>query len=172
MAYSRVEDLLLGDLILPRTVSKEQFVQSAADEIEAKLGFIYKTPLAPCVVPEGFPEVDPEFKHLPSHEQKLVASINNRLASGRLIMTLDTAGEQTTLHAYGFRLVKEALDELHMVANGEVDLTACRQDPSNVSGGIDRVPSVLNEDEESLLLGFQNTVLRADPWWSRPGKVT
>lgn len=170
MTYSKADDLLIGDLILPKNVNRDKVVQDAADEIDAKLGWIYKTPLAPCEVPAGFPEQEPEFKHLPRHEQLLLKSINNRLASGRLILSLDTAGQQTTLHAYGYRLQKDALDELHLIANGSVEMTACRAE--GVEGGEDRVPSIIHHDEESLLLGFEETVMRGVPWYTRPGKVT
>lgn len=171
MLYSKVEDLLLGDLIIPRTVSKDKFIEDASDEMDAKLGWMYATPLAPCEVPADATETEPTFEHLPRHERLLLKSICNRLASGRLILTLDAAGEQTTLHAYGYRLVQDALGELNMLANGEVELSACPPLAGTVAGGDDRVPEVYNEDEESLLLGFQNTVLRGQSWWTKPGSL-
>lgn len=172
MSYCEVEDLLIGDIILPANVKPERFIQSASDEIDAKLGWTYKTPLAPSEVPVGASEQEPEFKHLPRHERLLIISICARLASGRLIMTLDTAGEQTTLHAYGFRLVKEALDELHQVANGVVELVAAKADPSTLAGVGDVAPSVSNYDDESLLLGFEKTVMKGVPWYSEPGSLS
>lgn len=171
MRYCEVEDLLIGDLILPATVKPERFIQSASDEIDAKLGWTYKTPLAPLTVPAGSGDLVPEFKHLPRHERLLIVSICARLASGRLIMTLDTAGEQTTLHAYGFRLVKEALDELHTVSNGAVELIAAKQDPSTLAGESDTAPSIKNYDDESLLLGFEMNVMKRIPWYTEPGAL-
>lgn len=154
MAYSAVGDLLTGDMLISSRIDKQKFVDDAADEIDAKLGWIYETPI--------------EMASLPRHQALLLKQINNKFASGRLILTLDIAGEQTTLHAYGLRLIREATDELLLIANGTLDLEADRAD---VAAAPDNTIRALNHDEESLLLGFEESVLRGRPWYSRPGKV-
>lgn len=141
-------------------VNKQKFVDDAADEIDSKLGFLYAT--VPLIVDPALPGA------LPRHERLLLKNINNRLASGRLILTLDIAGEDTTLHAYGWSLVRDSLRELMLVANGEVLLTA----PRITATKRDERPAVNNHDQESLLLGFEETVMRGRPWYSRPGRVT
>lgn len=156
MAYSAESDLLTGDMMISARVSKAKFINDAADEIDAKIGWIYETPI---------PVAD-----LPRHQALLLKQINNKLASGRLILTLDIAGEQNSLHAYGYRLVREATEELNLIANGVVDLDAPRLDVEVTAN--DLTPAIRNHDQESLLLGFEETVLRGTPWWSRPGKVS
>lgn len=159
MAYSEVSDLMIGDTIIGGGVSKQAFINAAADEIDSKIGWLYVTPVA---IP-GSPA-------LPRHEVLLLKGINNKLATGRLILTLDIAGEGTTLHAYGARLVKEAMDELLLVANGTLDLT-CPRIPLTATQASNRVPGVINLDEESLVLPFVKTVHGGIPWQTRPGEV-
>lgn len=160
MAYSEVSDLLTGDLMISARIDKQKVVQDAADEIDAKLGWLYQVP----VVIEGGPS------GVNRHQVLLLKQINNKLASGRLILSLHIAGEDNSLHAYGLRLVKEATEELLLIANGTLDLRAPRNE--NISPTGDRVATIHNHDEESLLLGFEETVLRGVPWYSRPGQVT
>lgn len=167
MPFSKVEDLLLGDILVSQHVDKQSFVDEAANEMLAKLGFIYALPLAPVGTD---PVTDESWLELPMHEVLTLKTINNRLASGRLILTLDAAGEGTQLHAYGWSLVQEALGELMVLANQDVDLTAIKLTLTS-SGQSDMSPSVRNHDEESLLLGFENTVMRGVPWYSIPGEV-
>ena len=160
--------MLIGAITISDKVNKQNFINEAADEIDSKLGFIYRLPLAPAdvVTPDGN-----SWMELPRHEVLLLKTISNRLATGRLILSIDTAGEQTQLHAYGWYLVQEALAELMALANQVVDLTAVKI-PLSESGQSDMTASVRNHDEESLLLGFENTVMRGEPWYSIPGQVS
>jgi hypothetical protein len=167
MAYSDASDLLIGDVIISGSIDKEQFIQGAADEIDSKIGWLYQTPIKV----EGDPSADPPIPALPRHEALLLKGINNKLASGRLIMALDVAGEQTTLHAYGARMVKEAMDELLMIANGDIDLHAPRNEDAAIPVE-NRIPGVAQEDDESLLLGFVSTVHKGRPWRTEPGKIS
>jgi len=155
MTYSTVDDLLTGDLLISQKVDKQKFVQDAADEMDSKLGFLYELPLAPCVTdpPPAVPAT------LEPHEILLLKGINNKLASGRLILTLDIAGEETVLHAYGLRLITEAMNDLMLVANGNVLLSACRQE---MVAGLrsNRTPLCVNRDEESAQDMFESAVMR------------
>lgn len=176
MAYSEVGDLLLGDMVLGPTVNKQQFVDSAADDMNGKLGVIYKLPLqtTESVSPDGDSwKTDPGA--LPEYQQLLLKGCNNKMASGRLILTLDTAGEQTTLHAYGKSLIDEAMAELYCLANGDVDLSAVKTDVAPVTGG-KKTPGIKQYDEESLLLGFETNVMGVErpfsKWYTRPGQVS
>lgn len=156
--YSIVGDLLIGDLLISASVDKQSFVNDAADEMDSKLGYIYKLPLEP---------VSPATQ-LPDFQVKLLKSINNRLASGRLILTLDIAGEGSQLHAYGWSLVRDARADLMRIANGDVDLYAVRSDVD--LGKIpSRTPAIHNYDSESLVTVYENTIHRSDPWYARPG---
>lgn len=161
MAYSKEEDLLLGDMVINPSLDRQKFIDDAADEIDAKLGWLYVLPLTPIA-----PAVS-----LPGYQLLTLKGINNKLASGRLILTLDIAAEGSQLHAYGWQLVREAREELMILANGEAPLAATRipPDPSTGITGADKIPSVKNYDEESLLTAYEYTVHRSEPWWVQPG---
>jgi hypothetical protein len=163
VAYCTTDDLLLGDLQLGKRFDPQKYVDGAADEIDSKLGWLYETPL---VAANGG-----SFSLLPRHQRLLISGINIKLASGRLILATAIGGEDNQLHAYGASLVREATAELMLIANGDVTLDADTPgagSPANTTHG----PALHNEDEESLLLGFTNTVMRREPWWTQPGKVT
>lgn len=146
MGYSEVGDLLLGDLVISSDVSPQKFVNDAADEMDSKIGWIYETPLI--------------LENLLRHEGLLIKGVNNRLASGRLILTLDIAGEGTALHAYGLRLVTEANGDLLLIANGQVDLSAPKipvpgQNKNNT-------PSISSRDAASAVDAFEDRFMRPD----------
>lgn len=161
MAYSSEDDLLIGDMMLPMGFDKAKYITSATDEINGKLGFVYKLPLEPL----------PGLGSIPDYQTILLKTISNKLASGRLIMDVSAAGERQTIHAYARRLVDEAMNDLMCIANGDIDLSAVRRVPVDAQQDDRMVATVKNQDEESLLLGFENTVLRSEPWYSRPGAV-
>lgn len=161
MAYSSTEDLLVGDLAWSPRLPPSKFVDGAAEEIDTKLAVLYKLPLEK----DGLP------LSVNSWELRLLKQINNKLASGRAIMAFSVSSEDTAVHAYGSSLVREALSELMLVANGELLLDAQRVDSTVTVSAMSRVPETINHDEESLLLGFENTVLKGKPWYSRPGAL-
>lgn len=155
MPYSNADDLLTGDLLISQKVDKGKFVSDAAEEIDSKLGFIYVLPLT----------------GLELHETLLLKQINNKLASGRLILTLDIAGEGTVLHAYGLRLITEAMNDLMLLANGAVQLGAPRT-PLETGSRPNKTPKVFNHDEESAVDIFESAVMRrgeTGTW--QPGEV-
>jgi len=148
--YSEVTDLLLGDLIISASVDKQKFVNDAAEEMDAKIGWRYETPIP--MTGTGAP---------PRHQLLLLKSINNKLASGRLILTLDVAGEGTTLHAYGYFLIKEATQELLLIANGDIELTGVTLTELEDAAGLDaRSIGIAQYDDMSLLSGFEESVMR------------
>lgn len=155
--YSAVDDLILADLQVADSVDKEKFVLSAQEEIDSKIGFLYALPLP--------------FEGMPYHERILLKQINNKLASGRLILTLDIAGEETALHAYGLRLITEAMNELMCIANGDVDLTAPQTNPDQATADLNKLPSIVNRDAESAVDQWENHVMRGQPSYWRPGEV-
>lgn len=155
MSYSEEADLLTGDIGISDNVDLQKVVDDAAEEIDSKIGFVYALPLP--------------FASLPLHQKLLLKQINNKLASGRLILQLSIGGEDTALHAYGLRMVTEAREELMLVANGQVDLDAPRvSTPSNSDGS----PLIHNSDEESAVDIFEAHVHRGEPSYWRPGAVT
>jgi hypothetical protein len=167
MAYSTVADLLLGDIVLNPALNKQKAVDDAAEEMDSKLGWLYALPLAPVGTD---PVTATSWEALPDHQVLLLKHINNKLASGRLVMALAMPGEQSSLHAYGWNLVKEATAELLLLANGSVLLEAIPLTDTIITSAT-LAPATINYDSESLLAGFENTVLRGTPWYSRPGTV-
>lgn len=152
--YCTTSDLFVGEsVMLPETLDLDHEIASAADEMDAFLGFVYVLP----------------FVGLPDYQVKLLKSINMKIASGRILLQLYGDGEGTVLHAYGLRLLSEGQDLLMKLANGEVDLAAERV----VATTLDAVrgPAVKNADEESAVDIFEAVVMRGQDGYWNPGKV-
>lgn len=105
--YSEEGDLLIGDLPLGSAYPPAKFLEAASDEIDSYLGRVYDVPID---------TTESEVVRL------TLKRINNWLASGRLIMSVATAGQDSELHAYGWSLVKQAMDEIQMILTGDLDL--------------------------------------------------
>jgi hypothetical protein len=150
-AYCDKEDLLLGDLEVGPSVALETYVNAAAEEMNSRLGFVYKVPIEP----------KPPETALATHEGLLLKDINRKLATGRLILAMAQAGEDNNEHAYGASLVKDALYSLNLLTSRQIDLVTAVLAEGNTAGG-DTSPLVHNHDEESLVDGFEHTVLRSE----------
>jgi hypothetical protein len=146
--YSSVEDLLTGNVPLPTYLDPQKFVNDAAKEIDSKIGFLYVTPV----------NVSTDIEKPVSRPVRLLLErINNHLASGRLLMALDSAGEDTRVHAYALRLVDEASMALEAIASGKIDLDGA---PKLDEGDDVRPTSVLigNLDAESNVEAFYDRI--------------
>lgn len=147
--YADVSDLRKGDIPLPSYMGDgSDYINSAAEEIDAQLGHIYVTPIEiDAAVPLNRPAI------------LLLKKMNWLIASGRLILNLATAGEQPSLHSYGLRMLNEGLALLEQVADGKIVLTGATvidtgsADPESFSG-----PKIINEDSSSLVEGFYDFV--------------
>jgi phage gp36-like protein len=109
VAYSAVDDLLLGNIPLPPGDKAKRAVDRAADEIDAALGTRYVVPIRP----------------LGQQQRQVLAlmlTINNWLASGRLIEELTASSQTVELHAYARQLINEALKALSSILSGEIIL--------------------------------------------------
>lgn len=137
MAYSVVGDLLIGDVQVGTFLSPQSFVDEAADEMNARIGMLYELPLPTT---------------LPTHLLILLKLINNRIASGRLIMAAAVGGEDRELHAYGESLVRDAYDDLKKILDGAIALDGAeKRDTGNYGHG----PSVNGGDEVSWVSVFE-----------------
>lgn len=105
--YSVIADLLIGDVTVDDTV-KQRHVNQAADEVDSILGFLYPTPFTEGAVSR------PGWL--------LIKRLANFIASGRLLLEIDQAGEEQMVHAYGKSLLQQATDAMEMVLNGAVNL--------------------------------------------------
>ena len=114
-AYCISSDLPLGQLTgrLPVEISVNNYMNAAADHIDARLGFMYLTPFDV----EG-------VGSLPSHQVKLLKGINAKRAAGQIILAATIATEDNVLQQYGLWLIQEADIELQAIQNGDVRLAA------------------------------------------------
>jgi hypothetical protein len=152
MPYCIDTDLMLGNLPIASGVSIPRYIQDAADEIDTCISRLYKTPVV-----FGTSLLQEQYRAT----ILLLKRINSHLASGRMIMALDSSGEETQLHAYGKSLVDGALKVLEMIENRELDLEGA--DPNTNLPSIDVHPYgiVFQLDEVSLVESFYAA---HDPW--------
>lgn len=162
MAYCDADDLLVGDIEYGQ-VDPIAYVNRAAEEIDAKLGFKYRVPIVALGTP-------PWNGTLAANEQLILKSINARLATGRMLCAVFASAEDNSSHAYGRSLIREAQDDLAAIMSGVVDLTSAQlaDVPTVIE---DKLPSIHNHDEESLVDAWENTVMRGVPSWTRPGEL-
>ena len=141
MAYCDPDDLLKGDIPWPaRFGNGQEMVNLAAEQIDSMIGHIYVTPVVIIV---------PPAENRPS--QLLLKHINLLLASGRMVLDMAAGGEDNDLHAYGQRLLEEALNMLAKIVKGEIQLTgATRIDEAKSQTG----PMITNEDAVSMVEDF------------------
>jgi hypothetical protein len=102
--YCDTDDLLVGDVLLGPNQNLSVWVDSAAEEMDSKLGFRYQVPIAP----------KPPATILAKHELLLLKDINKKLASGRFLLAQAQGSEEGQEHAYGRALVNDALNSLSM----------------------------------------------------------
>jgi hypothetical protein len=164
MGYCEPDDINVGNLMLPEGESRQPFIDEASDEIDGKLGWLYQTPI--------------DLDSLKYYERMMLKTICRKLAGGRMITTMAIPDESGSLNAYGARLLKEGLDELHAIASGDVPLSAARADLEGDSTSPDggghgavgaRTPSVSGHDSESLVAQFERSVYGGVPSYAVPG---
>lgn len=148
MAYSTKDDLRIGDIRLPvRYGDGSSFVVSAAEEIDAQLGHIYVTPFViDAQVAQNRPAI------------LILKKINNLIASGRLIMDMAASQEDTTLHAYGWAMLKEGLELLKALQSRSILLTGSTL--IDYDGDGQKTPTgplIHNVDTESRVEGFYDS---------------
>jgi len=136
MPYCVPGDLPLGQLSgrLPIEISVNSYINSAADHIDGRLGFMYLTPFDV----EG-------LGSLPSHQVKLLKGINAKRAAGQIILAATIATEDSVLQQYGLWLIQEADIELQAIQSGEVKLNA----PLVSSDGLPLNPTADPDDADA-----------------------
>lgn len=154
-AYCVDTDLLLGAIPTPAGVSKTQFVQDAADEIDSYIGQLYLTP------------VNLEDPELSRPVKLLLKRLNVHLATGRLILAVTSNDEDDRLHAYGRNLIREALELLKAIAAG----TFLLEGVPAAEHLTPKATTVLihNEDAESSVEAFYNRVANPGYFYSGIG---
>lgn len=150
MAYCATADLVLGDIPLPGYINTSERVNDAADEIDSRIGYIYQTPIN---IEQGSPVERPA--------RLLLKRINSHLASGRILLAIAAPSEQTSLHAYGWSLVKESLDALEQIKDGDIVLEGAPTAENAVQPAA-TVPLISNLDPESSVEAFYNRIANPD----------
>lgn len=113
VAYCTTADLLIDtELMLPAGISKESFVQRAADEIDVKISRLYATPVV----------FNAEGQTTYSATLKVLKMINAHLATGRLILAMNAGDNDNTMNTYGVSLIREAQMILQRIADQEIIL--------------------------------------------------
>ncbi len=149
-AYSLVTDLLIGDVQLGALLDAQMFVNDAADEMNVRIGMVYDLPLPVS---------------MPVHIRTLLKMINNRIASGRLIMSAAVGGQMRELHAYGESLVRDAYADLEKILNGTIPLDgAVVKENGNQSLG----PSIISGDAYSAVTAFERFAYPEYPGLAEP----
>lgn len=151
MPYSTKDDLLLGQIPLPSYLDADTYISNAAEEIDAIIGMTYVTPVSIQETPATRPS------------KLILKKANNFLATGRIIMAIDSGGEDSQLHSYGRYLVSQAELIVKNIASGEFSLVGAQ--PLN-PGGTGNAPSITNEDSESIVGAFYNNFNKED--WPFP----
>lgn len=135
--YSTVEDLLTADVAFSRSLDKGKFVQDATDEIDSVIGSRYATPV-------NMSDSGPVARH----SRLLLKRINVHLSTGRMILAVASATEQSSVHAYGARLVRDAVVALNKIADGTVLLVGAPLVEGQIEGQAG--PSAYQPDESAV----------------------
>lgn len=145
--YSAESDFLLGNIPLPSWTSGQKYIADAQKEIDSVVGFMYETPLD---LSNSSAIVRPA--------RLLVSRISNYLASGRLIMAVAAGSEKDSMHAYGAKLVSDALEILEKIGCGEIVLTGAVPLPGQEKPFAG--PQISNVDSESNVEAFYDRIGR------------
>jgi len=131
--YCERDDLLLGDMTVGPTINLYDYINGAADEMDASLGQRYTLPLNLTSAPQW---VIVQLK-----------DINAKLATGRFICAQAMAGGfDKQLHAYGQAMITAACQQLDMIRTGQTGLVGVPIDPASQRS---RAPGIRNIDDRS-----------------------
>lgn len=150
MAYCAEADLIAGNIPAADGV-KKTYVDAASEEMDSYLSAQYVTPISVNVA-------DPRQKQT----SLTLKRINAHLASGRLITSMGTGGEDTEVHAYGLMLITESLNALKALASGAPDLygaTKHNQDDEGAVPESDLRGKVFNGDLQSEVDAFYSSAM-------------
>ena len=158
MAYCEVNDLLVKDngMMFSPTFDFMKFIVSASEEMDGMMGEIYDLPLAGS---------SGGWTTLPLYQKLLLKQINVKLASGRILLTLNASGDTRALHVYGAKLIDEALAMLLPIINGDVVLDI----PGKNNEVRANYPVIAHHDQESLVDSWEKLVHRGEDVLAMPG---
>lgn len=162
--YCGPGDLIIDPTLLYEENVKETAVQQACEEIDSRIGRLYRTPID---VSESS-SVDRSVK-------LLIKSVAIHLASGRLVMRLTDVGQDSVPNAYGKYLITQAYDVLNEILSGDIVLVgvpAPDVDPGERPAIASPQMLAANAVEPVSLDGFQD-YMKFDPFrWAVPPWAT
>lgn len=134
--------MLQGPMPLPASMDLQTFVQAATDEIDMKIGFIYRTPVRP----------DADHDELPRPVSLLLKRIAANISTARAIMAAAGAVQSDELNGYARSLLAEAHTALDAIAAGRMELEGAERLPDQ--GQERRGPRISNVDSHSQVESF------------------
>lgn len=145
--YCAVTDLLFGDIVIASTVDQTRFIRDAHDEIDIIVSNKYVVP---------FNLADTTQNYL---ARAFLKRVNAQLATGRLLMALNQESEKERINAYANRLVRDALEALKQLVEGEFEIVGLPLRP--IAGADDFKPPMLfgNKDAQSGVDSFYDVVM-------------
>lgn len=142
--YCQPDDLLIGKIPLPRGTTAEAVIAAAANEMDSYLGRRYSIPVV----------VDAQVAEERS-DALFLANVNAQLASGRLITSAASGGENTDVHAYGRMLLSTAIKALKDIQDGKYDLLSATPLPSQANRL--QGPIIISKDKFSQVDAFYDS---------------
>lgn len=143
VGYCEIMDLLLGDLTVAASVNKYTYINSAAAEMDGFIGQRYMLPLDLSLAPDWI--------------ALKLKTINQNLATGRLVQALAVAHQDASVNAYGQHLIDSAMVELQGIANGTIALPGLPLEPTSFRT---TAPSITNHDDFSAIDQFEEGFMR------------
>lgn len=129
-AYCEAGDLVVGNS-LRRTGDDEKFIEIGRQEVDEALGQIYVLPLTPA------PAANTVYA-------LMLKRANAMIASGRMILSNATGGEDSSVHAYGMYCLSEGQAILQRIVSGQIDLVGIQR--IEVGGSTANAPSIVQVD--------------------------
>lgn len=147
--YCVEADLLISGTRLPQgmQVTATSAISAAAEEIDAAIGMLYQTPVT-------VEEDDPAKRF----DTLTLKRINALLASGRLITSMATGGEQNRVQAYGEYLLRFGWGLLKQIQDGTIKLTSAVPIDQPDSNATRRGPLLVTDNQQASLVDsfYQN----------------
>lgn len=141
--YCETGDLYISGVRMPQgmQMTPDTAIGLAAEEIDTMIGMLYQTPIS---VEENDP--DKRFDSL------TLKRINALLASGRLITSMATGGEQNRVQAYGEYLLRMAFDHLKQIQTGVIKLTSATPIEQADNNSLNKGPILVTDNQQVSLV--------------------
>lgn len=149
VGYCTEADLLVSGIRLPQgsQITSQTVISGAAEEIDAAIGMLYVTPI---IVEEN----DPEKRF----DTLTLKRINALLATGRMITSMATGGEQDRVQAYGEYLLRFGQGLLQQIQNGTIRLTSAVPIQQSDNSALRKGPLLVSDNQQVSMVDsfYQN----------------